>query len=59
MIDMTAKLIATEHLAGINGTLDDKVYNAAATVPMEWMGVGIVRQALPFDLEEFLRLCGA
>ena len=37
---------------------DDAVFRAAATVPAEWMGVGIVRSGSPFDVEEFLRLCG-
>lgn len=39
--------------------LQDKpevVFRAAAEIPMEWMGVGIVRQGLPLDAEEFLRL---
>jgi hypothetical protein len=38
--------------------LQDKpeaVFRAAAEIPMEWMGVGIVRHGLPFDAEEFLR----
>jgi hypothetical protein len=30
----------------------------AAMVPAVWMGVGIVREAPPFDVKEFLRLCG-
>lgn len=32
-------------------------FSAAAKVPAEWMGVGIVRDSLPFDVNEFLRLC--
>jgi hypothetical protein len=52
--------IAPEHLARFTreGQLDDAVFRAAAKVPAEWMGVGIVRQGPPFDLNEFLRLCG-
>lgn len=38
--------------------LNDVVFRAAAKVPMEWMGVGIVRDGPPLDLDEFLRLCG-
>jgi hypothetical protein len=52
--------IAPEHLARFTreGQPDDAVFRAAAKVPAEWMGVGIVRQGPPFDLDEFLRLCG-
>jgi hypothetical protein len=52
--------IAPEHLARFTreGQPDDAVFRAAAKVPAEWMGVGIVRQGPPFDLNEFLRLCG-
>jgi hypothetical protein len=35
--------------------LTDAVFRAIATVPMEWMGVGIPRRGLPFDAEDFLR----
>jgi hypothetical protein len=37
---------------------NDAVFRAAAKVPAEWMGVGIVRNGPPFDVNEFLRLCG-
>jgi hypothetical protein len=52
--------IAPEQLARFTreGQPDDAVFRAAAKVPAEWMGVGIVRQGPPFDLNEFLRLCG-
>jgi hypothetical protein len=40
------------------GAQDDAVFRAVAKVPAEWMGVGIVRQGPPFDVNEFLRLCG-
>jgi hypothetical protein len=33
----------------------EAVLRAAAEIPMEWMGVGMVRRGLPFDAEEFLR----
>lgn len=36
---------------------EDALCRAAAKVPAEWMGVGIMRQGLPFDVDEFLRLC--
>jgi hypothetical protein len=42
-----------------DGQLDDAAFNAAAQTPMEWMGVGIVRQGLPFDVNEFMRLLHA
>jgi hypothetical protein len=40
-----------------NGEPHESVFNAAAKVPMEWVGVGQVRKGLPFDLDAFLRLC--
>ena len=40
-----------------DGQPDDVVFRAAATVPAEWMGVGIVREGPPYDVNEFLRLC--
>ena len=33
----------------------DAVFLTAATIPMEWIGVGVVRKGLPFDIEEFMR----
>jgi len=52
--------IAPEHLARFTreGQPDDAVFRAAAKVPAEWIGVGIVQQGPPFDVNEFLRLCG-
>jgi len=52
--------VAPEHLARFTreGQPDDTVFRAAAKVPAVWMGVGIVWQGPPFDLNEFLRLCG-
>jgi hypothetical protein len=40
-----------------DGQPDDAVFRAAAMVPAEWMGVGVVRQGPPLDVTEFLRLC--
>jgi hypothetical protein len=40
-----------------NGQLEDAVFLAAAKVPAEWMRVGVVREAPPFDVTEFVRLC--
>jgi hypothetical protein len=40
-----------------NGQPTDAVFRAAAKVPLEWMGVGIVRKGPPFDVDEFLHLC--
>jgi hypothetical protein len=42
-----------------NGELDDAVFQVAATFPMKRMGVGVVHDALPFDLEEFVKQIGA
>jgi hypothetical protein len=39
-----------------DGQLDDAVFRAAATVSMEWTGVGVVRDGLPFNMDEFARL---
>ena len=39
------------------GQPSDEVFHAAAKVTAEWMGVGIVRDGPPFDVNEFLRLC--
>lgn len=39
------------------GRPSEAVFRAIATVPMEWVGVGIVREGPPFDFEKFLRLC--
>ena len=35
-----------------DGELTDPVFRAGAQVPMEWIGVGVVRQGLPLDLED-------
>jgi hypothetical protein len=35
--------------------LTDAVFRAIAEVPMEWVGVGVSRQGLPFDADDFLR----
>jgi hypothetical protein len=37
------------------GEMDDAIFRAIAEVPMEWMGVGIVRHGPPFDFEDFMR----
>jgi hypothetical protein len=52
--------IAPEQLARFTreGQPDDTVFRAVAKVPAEWIGVGIVQQGPPFDVNEFLRLCG-
>ena len=51
---------APEHLEKMtaNGQPSDSVFSAVAKMPMEWMGVGIVRQGPPFNFDEFLHLCG-
>jgi hypothetical protein len=51
------RTIAGEKLAPWikDGQLDDAVFHAAAQVPMEWMGVGIVTQGPPFDVDELVR----
>jgi hypothetical protein len=48
---------AHEHLTPWihNGELDNALFRAAARTPMEWIGVGVEHENLPFDVEEFLR----
>ncbi len=41
-----------------NGQPNDAVLRAAAKVPAEWIGVGVLREGAPFDVNEFVRLCG-
>ncbi len=42
-----------------DGELDDAVFQVAATFPMKTMEVGVVRDGLPFDVEEFVKQIGA
>lgn len=39
------------------GRLDDAFFRAGAKVSMRWMGSGIIHSSLPFDVDEFVRLC--
>jgi len=41
-----------------DGELDDAVFQIAATFPMEKMRTGVVREGLPFDVEEFVKQIG-
>jgi hypothetical protein len=43
---------------GKDGRLDDAALRAAARVELEWMEVGTTGRGWPFDVEEFVRLCG-
>jgi hypothetical protein len=58
MLFMLTK-VGQEHLSPWmkDGQLADSVFRAAALVPMEWLGKE-EREGFPFDMEEFLRLCG-
>lgn len=38
-----------------DGELDDAVFQVAATFPMNKLPVGIVKNGLPFDVEEFVK----
>jgi len=38
-----------------NGEPGDALFRAAAQIPMEWIGVGVDHEGLPFEVEEFLR----
>ena len=42
-----------------DGEFTEAAFRAMATIPMEWMEVGVVRQELPYDFDELLRLCAA
>ncbi|MDQ1407192.1 MAG: hypothetical protein QOG55_2821 [Acidobacteriaceae bacterium] len=41
-----------------DGQPDDAVFEVLATFPMEKMRTGIVREGLPFDVEEFVKRIG-
>ena len=41
-----------------DGQPNDAVFEVMATFPMEKMRIGIVRQGLPFDAEEFVKRIG-
>jgi hypothetical protein len=51
--------IAAEQLAPFmqDGEPNDCVFRAAATIPADWMGMGVTRDGPPFNVNEFLRLC--
>jgi len=38
-----------------DGEFDDAVFQVAATFPMEKMRTGVVREGLPFDVDEFVK----
>ena len=58
MLSLVAMLIQTEQLApSSDGTLDMKVFKAAAKMPLEWTEIGVVREGFPFDVEKFLQQC--
>jgi hypothetical protein len=42
-----------------DGELDDAVFQVAATFPMEKMKTGVVREGMPFEVEEFVKQIGA
>jgi hypothetical protein len=42
-----------------DGQLDDAVFHAAATFPMEKTRTGVVREGPPFDVEKFVKQIGA
>ena len=53
--------IVPEQFAAVtkDGQPIDAAFRAAAKVSAEWMGVGVVRQGPPFDMNEFTAaLCG-
>jgi hypothetical protein len=57
MIGLLATFLQPQQLTPNEaGTLDMKVFKAAAKMPLEWMGEG-VRKELPFDVEKFLQRC--
>jgi hypothetical protein len=38
-----------------DGQMDERVFRAAATIPLNWQKVGVIREGLPFDVEDFMR----
>ena len=63
LIPLLAKFgaIAQESVDTImpNGQFTDAALQAMAQLPMEWIEVGVAKQGMPFDWEQFLRLCAA
>jgi hypothetical protein len=59
ILALTTK-IRPDFLAGWirGGQPDDAVFEVAATFPMEKMRTGVVREGLPFDVEEFVKRIG-
>ena len=56
MLGLVEKYAAKELATRVEeGELHDHVFQVAATIPMEWIGVGITRNGFPFDIEEFKR----
>src|ERR1700693_4732467 len=49
------RMLASEVMEPLIHDKLDTVFQAAAQIPMEWIGVGVVRQGLPFDFEDFMR----
>jgi hypothetical protein len=41
------------------GQLDDAVFQIAATFPMQKLPVGLVKNGLPFDVQELVKQIGA
>ena len=38
-----------------DGEMDERVFRAAASIPLEWQKVGVVREGLPFSVEDFMK----
>jgi hypothetical protein len=55
-----ASLSGMLHILGMlrpwihEGVVDDAIFKVAATFPMNGMAVGVPRQGLPFDVQEFI-----
>jgi hypothetical protein len=41
----------------LDGKFTDAAFRAIARIPLKWMAPGVVREGLPYDVEELLRLC--
>jgi hypothetical protein len=42
-----------------DGEFTEQVLRVIATMPLQWMAPGVMRQGPPFDWEQFLQLCAA
>jgi len=42
-----------------DGEFNDGAFRAIAKIPMEWTEPGVIREGIPYDFDQFLKLCAA